>query len=101
LQVLSTDSFSAKCSIIFNLCYAHLLPWLISPCQLQTQMEAEDCTLSINSIEFLLHILRCLPELHSEDTNGVSSSQFTEGPSSVGISICISVCQKNRKKITH
>lgn len=67
LQFLSSDSFGAKCSIIFNLCYARLLPRPINPCQPQGQMEADDCILSINVAEFLSRIRQPLPEVYSED----------------------------------
>ena len=86
IVVVASESFGAKCSIIFNLCYAHLLPRPINPCQPQGHMEADDCTLSINSVEFLSLILRALPEVYSEDSNGVSGSQFTDGPSHIRVS---------------
>lgn len=86
LYFLPSDSFGAKCSIIFNLCCAHLLPHPINPCQPQRQMEADDCTLSINIVEFLSQILRTLPEVYSEGSDGLNGSQFTDGPSHTSIS---------------
>lgn len=86
IVVLIPASFGAKCSIIFNLCTAHLLPRPINSCQPQGQMEAGDCTLSINVVEFLSPILRTLPEVYSEDSNGTGGSQFTDGPSRASIS---------------
>lgn len=50
LWFLSSDSFGAKCSIIFNLCYAHLLPQPINLCQPQRQRETYDRTVSINTV---------------------------------------------------
>lgn len=49
-------------------------------------MEADDCTLSINTVEFLSQTLRTLPEVYSEDSNRVNGSQFTDGPSHASIS---------------
>lgn len=86
IVVVSSASFGAKCSIIFNLCYAHLLPRPINPCQPQGQMEEDDCTLSIDAVEFLSRILRTWPEAYSEDSNGRSGFQFTDGPSPTRIS---------------
>lgn len=86
LYFLPSDSFGAKCSIIFNLCYAHLLPRSINPCQPQRQMEADDCTLSINIVEFLSQILRTLPKVYSEESNSINGSQFTDGPSHTSVS---------------
>ena len=60
-----SDSFGAKCSIIFNLCCAHLLPQPINPCRPQRQMEAGDCTLSSSLVEFLSPIKRTWPEVYS------------------------------------
>ena len=98
LQFLSSDSFGAKCSIILNLCYAHLLPQPINPCQPQRQRETHDHTVSINTVEFQSQILRTLPKVYSEDLYGLSGPWFTDGLSRARI--CDKQCNNNRK-ITH
>ena len=58
-------------------------------------MKADDCTVSINMVEFLLQILRTLPEVYSKDSNATSGPQFTDGPSLASVSN--KQCNNNRK----
>lgn len=48
-------------------------------------MAEAHCMLSITFIEFLSHTLRPLLEVHSEDSNSTTGSEFMDTPSQVTI----------------